>query len=172
MVQSNGIITLIDMGSVKIYDKIKHMEYIKTSQHIPNNLSTDSTISITSSEMWRNEATSVDGNTFVGTEGYISPEMIQCEEVGVECDIWAFGCIAYRLFTGNEAFVNDNLNQMQVFENIKKEKYVLTAIESPHSKNLISGILKQDIKERLTIPKIKEHPFFTDIDFDNILKDK
>lgn len=113
---------------------------------------------------------SLDGNTFVGTEGYISPEMIQCEEVGVECDVWAFGCIAFRLLTGHEAFCKDNLNQMKVFDNIKQEKYSLSGIDDPVCKNLISGILKQDLKERFTINKIKESPFFEDVEFEDILK--
>lgn len=89
----------------------------------------------------------------------------------MECDVWAFGCIAYKLMTGNEAFVNENLNQMEVFDNIKSEKYSLSGIDDPVCKNLISGILKQDVKERFTINTIKDSPFFNDVEFEDILKD-
>jgi len=92
------------------------------------------------------------------------------DEVGVECDIWAFGCIAFRLFTGHEAFVNEHTDQMQVFENIKKEKYSLTEIEGSEARSLISGILKNNVRDRLTIAQIKAHPYFADTHWNQILE--
>jgi len=91
MIENNGMVKLIDMGSVKIHDIELQKQYL--NKNITNNNQNDLS---TASEIWRNEAfSSVNkGETFVGTEGYISPEMLLNDEVGVECDIWAFGCLA------------------------------------------------------------------------------
>lgn len=57
MVQNNGMIKLIDMGSVKVIDKEKHL-----SIPVTKSLKTES-------DIWRNNAVSMDDYTFVGTEG-------------------------------------------------------------------------------------------------------
>lgn len=38
--------------------------------------------------------------TFVGTVNYQSPEMIDGEDQGHPMDIWALGCILFKMFTG------------------------------------------------------------------------
>jgi len=163
MVENNGMVKLIDMGSVKIINKEIHKNYLLKDSSSVTNLDGISTL--------RNEAMSLEGNTFVGTEGYISPEMLLNDEVGTECDIWAFGCIAFRLMTGQEAFVNESMDQMQVFDNIKKEKYSLTEIDDDEAKNLISNILKQNVRERLTIDQIKHHSYFVGTAWESLLLD-
>ncbi len=40
----------------------------------------------------------------MGTRPYMSPEQIQGREVDGRCDIWAFGCLLYRMLTGKDAF--------------------------------------------------------------------
>lgn len=41
-------------------------------------------------------------NSFVGTQDYVSPEVLAGEASGVTkaCDLWALGCILYQLFSG------------------------------------------------------------------------
>ena len=39
-----------------------------------------------------------------GTFGFMAPEQIQGREVDGRCDIWAFGCLLYRMLTGKDAF--------------------------------------------------------------------
>ena len=40
----------------------------------------------------------------VGTYSYMAPEQIQGREVDGRCDIFAFGCLLYRMLTGRNAF--------------------------------------------------------------------
>jgi Tol biopolymer transport system component/predicted Ser/Thr protein kinase len=40
----------------------------------------------------------------MGTRPYMAPEQIQGREVDGRCDIWAFGCLFYRMLTGTDAF--------------------------------------------------------------------
>ncbi len=40
----------------------------------------------------------------MGTHAYMAPEQVQGREVDGRCDIWAFGCVLYRMLAGKEAF--------------------------------------------------------------------
>lgn len=43
-------------------------------------------------------------DSFVGTLNYLSPEMIDEEEQGHPLDIWALGCILFKMFIGKVPF--------------------------------------------------------------------
>lgn len=59
-------------------------------------------------------------NTFVGTAEYVSPEVLNDEQIGPECDLWALGCIIYRFMVGKTPFKDKT--EYLIFENIKKNK--------------------------------------------------
>jgi len=63
MIEDSGMVKLIDMGSIKIFDRDLHKAYLR-GDDVDKNKKIN-----TESDIWRNEAMSVDGNTFVGTEG-------------------------------------------------------------------------------------------------------
>jgi 3-phosphoinositide dependent protein kinase-1 len=42
--------------------------------------------------------------TFVGTAYYVSPEMLKENIAAPASDIWALGCIIYRMLTGDVPF--------------------------------------------------------------------
>jgi 3-phosphoinositide dependent protein kinase-1 len=46
--------------------------------------------------------------TFVGTMNYLAPEMIQNNAASMATDIWALGCIIFKLITGNVPFTGTN----------------------------------------------------------------
>ena len=46
--------------------------------------------------------------TFVGTLNYVAPEMIQDNDATLATDIWSFGCILYKMLTGNVPFTGTN----------------------------------------------------------------
>ena len=49
-----------------------------------------------------------DGNsrrgTFVGTVNYLAPEMIEEQESSVATDLWALGCLIFKMHTGKVPF--------------------------------------------------------------------
>ncbi len=42
--------------------------------------------------------------TFVGTAEYVSPELLEDDVCGPEADLWALGCIVFKMFTGRTPF--------------------------------------------------------------------
>jgi serine/threonine protein kinase len=42
--------------------------------------------------------------TFVGTAYYVSPEMLNHNTASAASDLWAFGCIIYRMLFGKTPF--------------------------------------------------------------------
>jgi 3-phosphoinositide dependent protein kinase-1 len=56
-------------------------------------------------------------DTFVGTVNYQSPEVINSEPQGHPLDIWALGCILFKLFVGTVPF--KGTNPMLVYKDIK-----------------------------------------------------
>ena len=42
--------------------------------------------------------------TFVGTMNYLAPEMIVSNSASMATDIWALGCMIFKLITGNVPF--------------------------------------------------------------------
>jgi len=55
--------------------------------------------------------------TFVGTVNYQSPEVINSGQQGFALDIWALGCILFKMFTGTVPFKGTNPHK--VYADIK-----------------------------------------------------
>ncbi|KAJ7472348.1 Pkinase-domain-containing protein [Mycena galericulata] len=96
--------------------------------------------------------------TFCGTTGYASPEMLQGRKY-LEVDIWSLGIILYCLLTGTLPFDDDD-------ENIMRQKIIVGEFEDPEwlsieSRDLIKNILQQDPTKRLPISQILAHAWFT-----------
>ena len=51
--------------------------------------------------------------TFVGTLNYLSPEMAQNAISTLESDLWALGCIIFKMVTGRPAFPGMDLFQLK-----------------------------------------------------------
>ena len=110
--------------------------------------------------------------SFVGTTYYIAPEMITDQNsVDPAVDLWAFGVILYRLCTGKYLF--DETNDYLTFEKIKKMEFQLDEKLGPDTLDFVKRLLASDPKERMGyggFQEMKAHPFFKEIDWDNIDK--
>ncbi|KAH9950746.1 hypothetical protein B0H21DRAFT_802279 [Amylocystis lapponica] len=98
--------------------------------------------------------------TFCGTTGYASPEMLLAQKyLGPEVDVWSLGVILYTLLTGTLPFDDDD-------ERVMKEKVILGEFEDPEwlseeVRDLIKNVIQVDPAKRLTIAQILAHPWFT-----------
>jgi serine/threonine protein kinase len=72
----------------------------------------------------------------VGTEDYISPEILAQESSGRPADLWSLGVIIFMMISGKSPFKAQN--QIQTFNNISSVSYQFTDDFSPEAKDLIS----------------------------------
>lgn len=109
-------------------------------------------------------------NTFVGTLSYVAPEVItNSKSIGPEVDLWSLGCLVYQMLLGRLPFTATN--QEEIYENILQCKYTIPRDVHPDISSLITSLLAYDPEARLgsnSIQDLKAHPFFNDIDFDNL----
>lgn len=106
-------------------------------------------------------------NSFVGTEEYLSPEVINATGHNGSVDWWSFGIFIYELLCGTTPFKGRERDQ--TFQNVLTKE--LTFPEdiglSKNAKELIAGLLRKDPAKRFgTIggaEEIKKHAFFADL---------
>ncbi|XP_019089245.1 PREDICTED: SNF1-related protein kinase catalytic subunit alpha KIN11-like [Camelina sativa] len=103
-----------------------------------------------------------DGNvlkTSCGSPNYAAPEVIKGTPYsGPGVDVWSSGVILYALLCGSLPF-NDVKIQV-LFDNIKRGSYDIPDHLSPLARDLIAKILMVDPLMRITIPEIRQHPWF------------
>ncbi|KAJ0407401.1 hypothetical protein ATCC90586_003811 [Pythium insidiosum] len=97
--------------------------------------------------------TSLNGPNFVGTPEYMSPETIDNKSVSFATDLWALGCVAYQLLTGETPFSGGSA--YLTFLNVQHGNYHLPAFLSDDAKSLIRGLLQKDPEARMTISDVK-----------------
>lgn len=117
--------------------------------------------------------------SFVGTVYYVAPEMLVSQNVDEGCDLWALGIMINRMLTGKYLF--EEGNDYLTFEAIKKGDFHLSKDMDPNARDLIIKLLKKNPHERLgngkkgsdnDMKKLKEHPFFAQIDWDCLRESK
>jgi len=113
--------------------------------------------------------------SFVGTVYYVAPEMLEHQNVDKGSDFWALGIIIYKMLTDDYLF--NDANEYWIFQRIRECKYNLAEDLPESAKDLIYQLVKKESCDRLgngdaesgrDINALKNHPFFTDIDFDQI----
>ncbi|XP_057486783.1 SNF1-related protein kinase catalytic subunit alpha KIN10-like [Actinidia eriantha] len=97
--------------------------------------------------------------TNCGSPNYAAPEVISKKlYAGPEVDIWSCGVILYALLCGRLPFDDDNLPGLCA--KINNGVYTFPNHLSHGARDLISRILIVDPITRLSIPEIRQHPWF------------
>ena len=108
-------------------------------------------------------------NSFCGSPLYFSPEMVNIKGATYKCDIYGIGLLMYEIVTGQRAYSAFDINEL--YDKIKKNK-----INFDHPKlegdikDLIMRMCAKEEEDRIEIEDIKKHKYFSDIDFDKVLK--
>ncbi|EEF48867.1 serine/threonine-protein kinase UCNL [Ricinus communis] len=106
-------------------------------------------------------------NSFVGTEEYVSPEVVRGDGHEFSVDWWALGILTYEMLYGTTPFKGKN--RKETFRNIlyKKPEFVGRRNELT---DLIERLLEKDPTKRLGYQRgaceIKEHVFFKGVRWD------
>ncbi|RVW80863.1 SNF1-related protein kinase catalytic subunit alpha KIN10 [Vitis vinifera] len=97
--------------------------------------------------------------TSCGSPNYAAPEVISGRlYAGPEVDVWSCGVILYALLCGTLPFDDENIPNL--FKKIKGGIYTLPSHLSTGARDLIPRMLIVDPMKRMTIPEIRQHPWF------------
>ncbi|KAI5716799.1 hypothetical protein M8J76_012609 [Diaphorina citri] len=115
----------------------------------------------------------------VGTHGYMAPEVLSKQTAyDSSADWFSFGCMLYKLLKGHSPF-----RQHKTKDKHEIDRMTLTMnVELPDSfskelKDLLEGLLQREVYNRLGCKgrgsdEVKEHPFFTGLDWTQVYMQK
>ncbi|GKE20478.1 serine/threonine-protein kinase OXI1-like protein, partial [Tanacetum coccineum] len=106
-------------------------------------------------------------NSFVGTEEYIAPEMLQNKGHDFTVDFWCLGIVLYEMLYGKTPF--KGTNRKETFYKILTASPELVG-EQTTLRDLIRKLLVKDPKQRISSDEIKRHQFFKGVDWENVLE--
>uniref|UniRef100_A0A803JYF6 Myosin light chain kinase n=1 Tax=Xenopus tropicalis TaxID=8364 RepID=A0A803JYF6_XENTR len=94
-----------------------------------------------------------------GTPEFVAPEVINYEPIGYSTDMWSIGVICYILVSGLSPFMGDNDNETLANVTSATWDFDDEAFDeiSEEAKNLISSLLKKDMKNRLNCTQCLQH---------------
>jgi serine/threonine protein kinase len=103
-------------------------------------------------------------STFLGTRGYLAPEMLQRRDYDKSIDTWALGIIVYVLLCGCLPFDDDS--QPVATDDLVKARFVLRFPRwaknlSESSKDLLNKLLDVNPETRYTAEQALRHPWVT-----------
>jgi len=94
-----------------------------------------------------------------GTPLYLAPEMFTLKGYGVKIDVWAVGVILYILLCGFPPFVNPNVFQTELFDDLFLGTYM-----PEEAKDLICSTLQSNPSLRFSAEDVLGHPWCDDYD--------
>ena len=94
-----------------------------------------------------------------GSPCYAPPEMIMGKKyTGSGVDIWSSGIVLYGMLCGYLPFTDPD--ESKLYKKIISGKLSFPHYLSENAKDLLNKILEKDPQKRITIKKIKKHPWF------------
>jgi serine/threonine protein kinase len=118
--------------------------------------------------------------SFCGTAEYLSPEMLTGAGHDHTVDWWTLGILLYEMLVGIPPFFHKNKHRMYFL--IKEASVTFPIPEkhkiyvSPDAQDLISKLLHKTKSKRIgatgNVKEILEHPFFKDLDIEQLMQKK
>jgi serine/threonine protein kinase len=108
--------------------------------------------------------------TICGTPQYLAPEILSDDGYDNSVDWWSLGCVMYEMLVGKAPFRIPKGSYLSA--DLYKKKITIPEFITDEAKDLISNLLIPNPKKRLGYgpdgaKKIKEHPYFEGINWDD-----
>ena len=104
--------------------------------------------------------------SFCGSLLYLSPETAQIIGTGKASDIFGIGLVMYEIETGVPALYSESV--AEIYEKIRNADVDFIQIKDKNCIDLLTKILLEDEKDRLTIQDIKKHRYFNKINWNKV----
>ncbi|KAG7444326.1 Pkinase-domain-containing protein [Guyanagaster necrorhizus] len=102
--------------------------------------------------------------TSCGSPHYAAPEIVNGEVYdGAASDIWSCAIILHGMLAGRLPFDDDDC--LKLLEKVRVGKFEMADDIDPLAQDLIAKMLVKDVKKRLTMSGVQNHPFFTSRSF-------
>ncbi|KAK9456538.1 kinase-like domain-containing protein [Dipodascopsis uninucleata] len=111
--------------------------------------------------------------TAAGTPAFQAPELCAVPRVdysGRAADIWAMGVTLYYLAFGRLPFEKQNI--IELYSSIQYDEIEIPETASPELRDLLQLLLIKDFKSRITMPKLRVHPWVTLGGLDELLSEE
>ncbi|KAL9553344.1 hypothetical protein MBANPS3_003343 [Mucor bainieri] len=108
--------------------------------------------------------------TVCGTPDYLAPEIILSKGYTKAVDWWGLGVLIFEMVVGRAPFIDKN--PVNLYQKILECRVDWPEDMSADLKDLLQNLLTADIEGRYTSQEIKEHAWFADSNFDQVLKRK
>ena len=113
--------------------------------------------------------------SFCGSVAYLAPEMLSRSGHGRTVEWYLLGVLLYEMLVGMPPYFNRNKEKL--FDNIKRGPLQVPTDMSDDALDLIVKLLNRDPTQRLgsgpsDAEEIKEHKFFKEINWNDVLKKK
>ncbi|EGC34683.1 hypothetical protein DICPUDRAFT_34584 [Dictyostelium purpureum] len=163
-----------DIAKQYIAETVLCLEYIHNNSIVhgdikPNNMAIDKEGHIklldfgSSKKFNQKKPTSTNG--ILGSPRYISPEVLLFEPQSPAVDFWALGVVLFELITGSTPFIGDTPEE--IFDSILSRNTEEVIIPKD-ANDLITKLLDPNPATRIGSKDIKTHPYFNDIDWENL----
>ena len=97
--------------------------------------------------------------TKIGTPYTMAPEILKGEKYDNRCDLWSLGIIIYQLFFRRPPFQGER--EYVLLKNIKNntKNNIIKKTNNKELDDLLSKLLKEEPKKRITWEQYFKHPF-------------